>query len=48
MNNNGYSFYLKDNKELVSMKTLFIEISNSKSLYETYKNEINKILELEN
>ena len=40
--------YIKNKKELVITKTIISKYPSFISLYETYKNEINKILEVEN
>ncbi len=48
MDNDIYRFYIKNKKELVITKTIISKYPSFISLYETYKNEINKILEVEN
>ena len=43
-----FELLIKNKKELVITKTIISKYPSFISLYETYKNEINKILEVEN
>lgn len=47
VNNNVYRFYLKNDKKLMIMETIISKNPDFTPFYDTYKNEIRKILELE-
>ena len=48
INNDTYRFYIKNKKKLVVTETIISKNPSFIPLYDTYKSEINKILELEN